>query len=701
MSRALSLVPITLLIACGFAPGADPIDVAAAQQSTRVAITGSVVDANLTPLADATLTLEQGTTVRARALSDAQGLFRFAAVEPGQYQLRATRAGFPAYARAVRVPAGYATLRLPVVLVRPEDERVADRSDPASVTAPQMRSGAAPPPLAAMPAPRQARRRCQRPPRAAVVQAAAGRSDRLKAVRNGPRRVHRCADHRERRDHLLPVPSRPSWDPRAAESYARIEPNRFRRTSLEPLSTFGADVDTASYSNVRRFLSEGRMPLADAVRVEELINYFRFDYALPTGRAAMALTTEIGDCPWAPSHKLVLIGARARRSVAREIEGRNIVLLLDVSGSMAPPDRLPLIKSAMGMFVDTLGPDDRVAIVTYAGSSGVALPSTPVRQRETIRRAIDGLTAGGSTNGGQGVVLAYRLARQHFIPGGVNRVILATDGDFNVGIVRQDELLRLIERERESGVFLSVFGVGTGNLRDSTMEMLADKGNGHYAYVDSFQEARRMLVREAEGTLETVAKDVKFQVEFNPAHVAAWKLIGYENRALAAEDFNDDRKDGGEMGAGHTVTVLYEVVPAGADDSAARGDDRPAIDPLRYQPAPAVPRSGAGRPSGTPAAGTDEWLMVKARFKAPEGDVSDVLSKAVRPGGRVEHLPLASTVAEFGLLLRDGPKRPGAWASLVERARRLNVSAGMGPDRDGFVELVTIAAALDRRGHGE
>ena len=483
------------------------------------------------------------------------------------------------------------------------------------------------------------------------------------------------------------------WPPPSGERYAHVDPNRFQSTRDQPLSTFGADVDTASYTNVRRFLSSGQLPPREAVRVEEFVNYFRFGYAEPRGSRPIALTTEVGDCPWAPSHKLVLIGARAKASVPREIEGRNLVLLIDVSGSMAPPERLPLIKTALGLFVDTLRPDDRLAIVTYAGSSGVALPPTPVRHRDVIQRAIAGLSAGGSTNGGQGLIMAYRTAREAFIPGGVNRVILATDGDFNVGIVSPHDLLRLIEREKDSGVFLSVFGVGSGNLKDSTMEMLADKGNGHYAYLDSLQEARRVLVREADATLETVAKDVKFQVEFNPAMVTAWKLIGYENRALAAPDFNNDSKDGGEMGAGHTVTVLYEVVPIGTTDS---GDDhtmgRAGVDPLKYQ----SPRPPVVRPVTTDAAHAGEWLTVKARYKMPEGEESDLITQPVRGGGRVQHLLLASAVAEFGLLLRSGSRDTERWDALTRRVARLEAPEPLVSDKESFKELVAIASGLAR-----
>jgi Ca-activated chloride channel family protein len=480
------------------------------------------------------------------------------------------------------------------------------------------------------------------------------------------------------------------------ERYARIAPNPFNDTKDEPLSTFGADVDTASYANVRRFLSSGQLPPADAVRVEEFINYFRFDYAQPRDSRPVAVTTEVGECPWAPGHKLVLIGTKAKASLSGEIEGRNIVLLLDVSGSMAPPERLPLLKTALAQFVDTLAPTDRVAIVTYAGASGLALRSTPASERETIQRAIATLNANGSTNGASGIVLAYQVARENFIRGGVNRVILATDGDFNVGMTNQHDLWNLIERERTSGVFLSVFGVGSGNLNDAMMEQLADRGNGHYAYLDSLQEARRVLVREGAGTLETVAKDVKFQVEFNPQEVAAWRLIGYENRRLAAEDFNDDRKDAGDIGAGHTVTVLYEIVPAGVArslDTRARGE----VDPLRYQqrtPAPAAARSV--RPtSANPYAG--EWLTVKVRYKAPDSDQSQLIVHPVRTTPRGTQLAFASAVAEFGMLLRYGVRSDSAWEALSRRVTAIDVPRALAADKEGFVDLVGIAEGLSKR----
>jgi Ca-activated chloride channel homolog len=364
---------------------------------------------------------------------------------------------------------------------------------------------------------------------------------------------------------------------------------------------------------------------------------------------------------------------------------------------MMPADKLPLVRTAMRILTDVLTESDRVAIVVYAGASGLVLPSTSGDQKERIHQALAQLEAGGSTNGAEGIQLAYEVARRNFIRGGVNRVILATDGDFNVGVTSHGDLLRLIERERESGVFLSVLGVGSGNLKDATMEMLADRGNGHYAYLDSLQEARRVLLREVDGTIETVAKDVKFHVEFNPALVSAWKLIGYENRLMAAEDFNNDRKDGGEMGAGHTVTVLYEVVPVGVDARDVESGERASVDPLRYQSAPERPSQPQPRPAAG-AATAGEWLTVKARYKAPEGDRSDLITMPVRSGRSLRHLPFAAAVAEFGLLLRAGDYDDARWDRLLRRAEQVepppSVSAASG---ESFRELVAIARSLSQK----
>jgi len=467
--------------------------------------------------------------------------------------------------------------------------------------------------------------------------------------------------------------------PGNTEAYDRIEDNRFHRVSDQPLSTFSSDVDTASYSNVRRFLTSGTLPPPDAVRIEELINYFRFDYAPPASKDPVSVTTEVAACPWNAAHRLALIGLQTRSIDAGTTPPRNLVFLLDVSGSMAPPDRLPLVRTAMRMFTDTLNSQDRVAIVVYAGSSGLVLPATPGDRKERIHQAIAELEAGGSTNGASGIQLAYDVAAKNYVKGGINRVILATDGDFNVGITSQGDLIRLIEEERERAIFLSVLGVGRDNLKDSTMQKLADKGNGNYAYLDSLHEARRVLIAQAGATLVTVAKDVKIQVEFNPAAVSAYRLIGYEKRLLQKEDFNDDKKDAGEMGAGHSVTALYEIVPAGTRV------DLPTVDPLKYQRGPEIARANA-----------DELMTVKVRYKDPDGDASRLMTVPVRsrvadPSAR---LGFAASVAEFGMLLRDSEHKGSAtWRQTADFARR---HRGADPDgyRAEFVHLVELADSL-------
>jgi Ca-activated chloride channel family protein len=488
---------------------------------------------------------------------------------------------------------------------------------------------------------------------------------------------------------LAPRAARPDADryhhaaPRHdTEAYDHIAENPFLEAATNPLSTFSIDVDTASYANVRRFLGSGRRPPADAVRIEELVNYFRYEYAPPEGRRPVAVTTELAACPWAPEHRLLLVGLQSREIERKDLPPRSLVFLLDVSGSMDEPRKLPLLKAAMGLLVDTLRPQDRVAIVVYAGAAGVVLPPTPGDRKETIRRALDQLQAGGSTAGGAGIQLAYRIAAESFPAGGASRVILATDGDFNVGVSSQGELVRLIEEKRKTGVFLSVLGFGEGNLKDAAMEKLADTGNGNYSYLDTLAEARKVLVAEAGATLVTVAKDVKIQLELNPRRVAAYRLLGYENRALRAEDFADDRKDAGEMGAGHSVTALYEIVPAGASDAAVR-----SAGPLRYQE---LPRASA-------AAQSDELATVKLRWKAPEADRSEEASVVVRdvPVERPSpNLRFAAAVAGFGMLLRGSEHRGDADWALVRRL----ATEGRGADPEGyrgeFLRLVDSAEAL-------
>jgi Ca-activated chloride channel family protein len=468
------------------------------------------------------------------------------------------------------------------------------------------------------------------------------------------------------------------------EGYDPVRDNPFLAAATNPLSTFSIDVDTASYANVRRFLTEGRLPPKDAVRIEELVNYFRYEYPAPRGGSPFSITTELGACPWKPEHRLVLVGLRGRAIDDESLPPRNLTFLLDVSGSMRSPDKLPLLKRAMGVLVDSLRAEDRVAIVVYAGSSGLVLPSTSGAEKGAIHAAIDSLWAGGSTAGAAGIRLAYEVAKDRYVEGGINRVILATDGDFNVGVSSDGELVRLIEEKRESGVFLSVLGFGEGNLQDAKMEKLADHGNGNYSYIDSFREARKVLGTEAGGTLVTIAKDVKIQVEFNPARVRAYRLIGYENRTLRAEDFADDRKDAGEIGAGHTVTALYEIVPVGVEI------DLPAVDPLKYQ-SPSVPSGDAS---------SRDLLTVKLRHKAPDGDRSRLQTVAVEdrePGEASANLRFASAVAAFGMLLRDSEyKGAASWSQVIELAR-----GAVGTDPDGyrteFLVLARNAASLASR----
>jgi Ca-activated chloride channel family protein len=473
-------------------------------------------------------------------------------------------------------------------------------------------------------------------------------------------------------------------------TYDHIAENPFLAAKDNPVSTFSIDVDTASYSNVRRFINEGSLPPKDAVRVEEMINYFTYDYAQASDDKPFAVHVDVASCPWETSHRLVRIGLKGKEIATDKRGPSNLVFLLDVSGSMTPPERLPLVKQAMRLLVEKLTENDRVAIVVYAGASGLALPSTTGDHKEQILEALENLHAGGSTNGADGIQLAYKIAADNFIRGGVNRVILATDGDFNVGVTSQGDLIRLIEEKAKSGVFLSVLGVGTDNLKDSTMQKLADKGNGNYAYLDSLDEARKVLVQQMNGTLVTIAKDVKIQVEFNPARVASYRLIGYEKRMLRKEDFNNDKVDAGEIGAGHTVTALYEVVPIGAPNAAG---SVPPVDPLKY--------SSNEKSTSTSAIYLNEMLTVKLRYKRPDGDKSELVERAVTDtDGKFENAPVdlkfAAAVAEFGMILRDSEYRGnGTFAAVLEWAQE-----GKGSDangyRAGFIELVRKAEALKR-----
>ena len=469
--------------------------------------------------------------------------------------------------------------------------------------------------------------------------------------------------------------------PDNTESYDRIVDNPFLGARDNPLSTFSVDVDRASYSNVRRFVTEGQRPPKDAVRIEELVNYFSYEYPDPDDRHPFSVTTEVARTPWHADHLLVRIGLQARRVSLADMPRNNLVFLIDVSGSMQTHDKLPLVKRALQLLVQQLREQDRVAIVVYAGAAGLVLPPTSGEHKGVILAAIDALEAGGSTAGGAGIRLAYDVARQYHLPNGNNRVILATDGDFNVGASSDAEMERLIEEKRQQGTFLSVLGFGRGNLKDSKMETLADKGNGNYAYIDDIAEAKKVFGAEMGGTLLTLAKDVKLQVEFNPEKVASYRLIGYENRMLRKEDFDDDTKDAGEIGAGHSVTALYEVVPKGSPSVAS------ATEPLRYQTAT---QTIASREHGS------ELMYVKLRYKLPDASTSRWLDHVVpssRPTNGSEDLRFAASVASFGMILRDSEYRGSATLDDVLSLARGALGEDEGGYRAEFVKLVETVRA--------
>ena len=478
------------------------------------------------------------------------------------------------------------------------------------------------------------------------------------------------------------VPSPPMPYP-GGESYAAIEEQPFVSADAEPLSTFSLHPDTAAYTNIKRFLENGQRPPADAVRIEEMINYFKYHYPRPTGKHPFSVNIEVGSCPWAPGHLLAKIGLQGREVPREERPAANLVFLVDTSGSMEGPSRLPLVKESLKALVKMLQPEDRVGIVTYAGESRTALKSTPVSKRDRILEAIEALSAGGSTHGSAGIEDAYDLAEKHLEGGGINRVILATDGDFNVGVTSREGLLSLIEKKRESGIFLTVLGFGMGNLKDANLETLATKGNGNYAYIDSYGEARRVLVEEVSGTLMTIAKDAKIQVEFNPALVRSYRLIGFENRQLAHRDFNDDAKDAGELGAGHPVTALYQIVPVGAPVE-------PGVDPLRY-------REEEGKEAVPAPGNSGELMFVKLRYKAPDSDTSDLIevpvpAAAVSPEASTDDFRFVAAVAGFGLLLRDSGHKGALTYDMV---RELADGALEGDhNREEFLDLVVTAKTL-------
>ncbi|MBB2146517.1 DUF3520 domain-containing protein [Pedobacter sp. LMG 31464] len=463
----------------------------------------------------------------------------------------------------------------------------------------------------------------------------------------------------------MQIMSAPNYE---TESYAGVNENGFKNPLKDALSTFSIDVDAASYSNIRRFINNGSLPPKDAVRIEEMINYFDYNYTQPTGNDPVNIQTELAPAPWNPQHRLVQIGLKAKTISTENLPASNLVFLIDVSGSMNSANKLPLLVSSLKLLTDQLRDKDKVAIVVYAGQSGLVLPSTSGDAKASIKDALNKLSAGGSTAGGAGLQLAYKVAGENFIKGGNNRIILATDGDFNVGVSSDNEMERLIEDKRKSGIFLTVLGYGMGNYKDSKMEILANKGNGNYAYIDNINEARKVLVNEFGGTLFTVAKDVKLQIEFNPAKVQAYRLIGYENRMLKDEDFNDDKKDAGEMGSGHTVTALYEIIPVGVKSSFAN-----KVDDLKYQKTTKAANTYTG----------DEMLTIKLRYKLPDQNTSKSIQKSINDNQSAStsvNFRFAAAIAEFGMLLRQSEyKQNSSFTQVIALAE-----GAMGKDKEGY-----------------
>lgn len=473
-------------------------------------------------------------------------------------------------------------------------------------------------------------------------------------------------------------PSNSEYDNSNNEGYSSPVENKFILAQNEPLSTFSADVDAASYSNMRRFINKGQLPPSDAVRTEEFVNYFSYNYPNPTGNDPVRIITEVGSCPWNDNHRLVKIGVKAKEIPSHNLPASNFVFLIDVSGSMWGATRLEMVKSSLKLLVNNLREQDRVAIVVYAGAAGEVLPSTSGSDKQKIKESLDNLTAGGSTAGGAGIQLAYKIAKKNFIDNGNNRIILCTDGDFNVGVSSNKGLEELIEKERKSGIFLSILGYGMGNYKDDKMQTLAQKGNGNHAYIDNLQEANKVLVNEFGSTMYTVAKDVKLQLEFNPAQVQAYRLVGYETHLLNKEDFNDDTKDAGEMGAGHTVTAFYEVIPVGAKSNLIG-----SVDPLKYQD------GKSGEKIKTNA--YPDLLTVKLRYKNPDSDTSKKMEFPVidnRKNKVSEDFRFAAAVAMYSQILRNSQFKGNATYEEVLKLAKSSLGNDPNGYRREFVRLV-------------
>lgn len=468
------------------------------------------------------------------------------------------------------------------------------------------------------------------------------------------------------------------------EEYNTIQENEFKNAIQNPLSTFSIDVDKAAYSNVRRFLGDNILPPKGAVRIEEMINYFKYNYPQPKGEVPFTVQTELSECPWNKEHRLLHIGIQGKSIDYDNLKPSNLVFLVDVSGSMEDPNKLPLVKSSLKMLLKELKKEDRISLVTYAGNAGLVLPSTSCSETETIEEAIDNLNAGGSTAGGQGIVLAYKVAKEHLIKGGNNRVILATDGDFNVGVSSTSELVSLIEEKRKDDIYITICGFGTGNYKDGRMEEISNIGNGNYFYIDNIQEAKKVFVTEMRANLFTIAKDVKIQTEFNPAYVESYRLIGYEDRLLNKEDFNNDKKDAGELGAGHTVTAIYEIVPVGSDSGSS------GVDKLKYQDEGKLKEASLKN---------NELMVLKLRYKPIHSDESKLITSVVtnQPvalDATSDNFRFAASVAEFGMLLRKSEYiKSVTYDDAIALAR--NASSG---DAEGYrsecIRMMESAALL-------
>ncbi len=492
-------------------------------------------------------------------------------------------------------------------------------------------------------------------------------------------------------DGIIPPPPPPLGEKEEGEvemnteEYDHIVENDFKDAKENPLSTFSIDVDKASYSNVRRYITGNQLPPKNAVRIEEMINYFDYEYPNPTGKYPFSFETEISECPWNKENKLIHIGIQGKKLDYNDIRPSNLVLLLDVSGSMEDANKLPLLKKSFNMLLDQLDDKDKISIVVYAGAAGLILPPTFASEKNKIKKALNDLSAGGSTAGGEGIVLAYKTAKEAFISDGNNRVILATDGDFNVGTSSSGELVDLIEEKRNDGIYLTILGFGMGNYKDGRMEQISNAGNGNYFYIDNIKEAEKVFVKEMRANLFTIAKDVKIQIEFNPTKVKSYRLIGYENRMLNKEDFNDDKKDAGELGAGHTVTALYEIVPIGAS-----GSNTSSVDKLKYQDSK-INNNASG----------NEIMTLKFRYKPPKEEKSILIEQAVIDNKipfdkTTNNFKFAASVASFGMLLRDSKCKGNAtFESVIEMAK-----AGKSKDengyRDEFIKMVESAKLLSK-----